>query len=509
MKKTQKEQSMKIIRIILFLFFISFVFLTRVEAQNTLLNTADLTNVNIDTYSDDQLASVLKKANDSGISESQLYKILADKGLPASEIAKLKSRFALLNDRNNQASQNSDTGYNKENKNVAHPYDTTNNYIPLQKFKNDQSIFGSELFTENSLVFEPNLNISAPAGYMLGPGDEIVISIYGYSEQKYDLNVSVQGEIYIPNIGPLLVNGLTIEQATEKIKSKLASTIYKAINTGKTKVQVTLGKIKSIRVTVIGQAKKPGTFTVSSLTTLFNALYLCGGPTAMGSYRDIEVIRGKGIIATADLYNFLVNGSQADNIILQDGDIIRIPYYKTRVKITGNVKREGKFEMLDNETFTDLLKYCGGFTDTAYRGAVTVVRITDTERKIIDLESSQYSDFKPKGSDEYIVRKLQDEFANRIVISGSVNRPGQYELTDNLTVKDLIDKAGGLVRDAYTKRVTIFRYLSDKTPTSVSIDLDLVLKYNQTVYLQKDDSIYIHSIFEFNTKNYITILKET
>ena len=168
-------------------------------------------------------------------------------------------------------------------------------------------------------------------------------------------------------MGLLVISGITIEQARDKINFQIASTIYKAINTGKTKVQITLGKIRSISVTVIGQAKKPGTYTVSSLTTLYNILYLCGGPTPMGSYRDIEIIRGKQIKKTADLYDFLVNGDNKDNILLQEGDVIRIPYYNNRVTLSGNVKREGKFEMLDNETFSDLLKYSGGFTDNAYQ----------------------------------------------------------------------------------------------------------------------------------------------
>jgi protein involved in polysaccharide export with SLBB domain len=496
---------MKILRILLFIFSISLIFSTKLLAQISLLNSNDLTHINIDNYNDDELSSMVKRASASGISESQLYKILTDKGMPASEIAKLKIRLAQIDNNVNRNLNSTDTGNIKGSNDAEHLYDTSNINMPMQKFKNDETIFGSELFTANSLVFEPNLHIPAPAGYILGPDDEIVISVYGYSEKKYTLTVNEQGEIYIPNVGPILVNGLTIEQATEKIRSKLASTIYRAINSGQTKVQISLGKIRSIRITVIGQAKKPGTFTVSSLTTLFNALYLCGGPSSMGSYRDIEIIRGNSIKRTADLYAFLVNGNQKDNIILQEGDVIRIPYYENRVTISGSVKREGKYELLDSETFNDLLKYCGGFTDNAYRGAVTVIRITDTEKKIIDLQSTDYNNFKPNGSDEYIVRKLQDEYANRIVISGAINRPGPYQLSSDITVKDLIDKAGGLKKDAYTKRVTIFRYLANKTPVSVSINLDSVLQNNQIFYLQKDDSLYIHSLFEFHDKNYITV----
>ncbi|MDP4283961.1 MAG: SLBB domain-containing protein [Bacteroidota bacterium] len=491
------------VKTILFVLLTTLFCTVQVHAQNSLFDAKDLSNVNIDNYSDADLISFYNKAVESGMSESQLYKIAADRGLPESEIIKLRNRLELLKPNNQPLNK---TGVEDNNQqNISHTYDTTGQNIPLQKFKNDETIFGSELFTTNSLVFEPNLRIPAPAGYILGPDDEIIVSVYGFSEKKYDLTVNELGEIYIPSVGPLFVSGLSLEQAGEKIKSKLASTIYRAINSGQTKVQISLGKIRSIRVTVIGQAKKPGTYTVSSLTTLYNILYLCGGPTPMGSYRDIEIIRSNNVKRTADLYDFLVNGNQKDNILLQEGDVVQIPYYKNRVTLSGHVKRPGKYEMLDNETFSDLLKYSGGFTDTAYRGAVTVTRITDTEKKIIDLESSQYGTFKTNGSDEYNVRKLQDEYGNRIFISGSVLRPGPYELDSNMSIKDLIDKAGGLARDAYTKRVSIFRYMKNKMPIIVSLNLDSVINFNKDVKLIKDDSISIHSIFEFNNKYFVTI----
>jgi len=496
---------MKVVRIIFFILFATLIYSPRVQAQINLLNSNDLSHVNIDDYSDDELGSMLKKANESGISAPQLLKSVADRGLPDAEITKLELRLQLINKVSQPPVENNGAENTNEYKKVLHEYDTTNSNIPLQKFQNDQSIFGSELFTSNSLVFEPNLHIPAPAGYILGPDDEIIVSVYGYSEKIYNLKVNEQGEIYIPNVGPILVSGLSIEQAGEKIKSRLATSIYRAINSGKTKVQISLGKIKSIRVTVIGQAKKPGTFTVSSLTTLYNILYLCGGPTSLGSYRQIEIIRRNNEKRTADLYDFLVDGNQKDNIILQEGDVIRIPYYKNRVTISGNIKREGKYEMLDSETFNHLLKYSGGFTDNAYRGAVTVIRITDTEKKIIDFTTSQYDSFKTNGSDEYMVRKLQDEFGNRIIITGSVLRPGLYQFSPGITVKDLVEKAGGLTVDAYTKRVSIFRYFNNKMPTMLSINLDSILEYNQQVFLKKEDSLSVHSIFEFTDTNYVSV----
>ena len=494
---------MRIIKTAIFILFTILICSNRAQAQNSLFDIKDLSSINIDNYSDNELLSFYNKALSSGIPASQMYKLVADKGLPASEVNKLKDRLGvILAFQNKQTTRESseDTSAN-----VSHGYDTTGKKVPLQQFKNDETIFGSELFTSNSMVFEPNLRIPAPAGYVLGPDDELLISIYGYSEKQYHLNINEEGEIYIPNVGPLMISGLTIEQARDKITSKLAATIYKAINTGKTKVQITLGKIRSIRVTVIGQAKKPGTYTVSSLTTLYNILYLCGGPTSMGSYRNIEIIRGKQVRKTADLYDFLVNGDNKDNILLQEGDVIRIPYYNNRVTLSGSVKREGKFEMLDNETVNNLLEYSGGFTDNAYRGTVTLIRLTDTARTIIDVQKSQYNTFKTIGSDEYIVGKLRDEYGNRIVISGAINRPGPYELIKGLTLNSLVEKAGGFTRDAYVKRISIFRYFKNKMPTIISVNMDSLSGVEANVALIKDDSIAVHSIFEFNDNSYVSI----
>ena len=262
---------MNIFKTVLLVLLTTLLYSTASKAQNSLLDIKDLSNTKIDNYSDEYLISFYNKVSESGLSADQFFKIVADRGLPQSEITKLKKRLELIVPLKG-TQQKKEALTDSTNTNDYHVYDTTGQYMYLQKFKADQEIFGSELFTTNSLVFEPNLRIPAPSGYILGPDDEIIVSIYGYSEKKYNLRVDETGEIYIPNVGPILVNGLSIEQAGEKIRSKLAATIYRAINTGQTKVQISLGKIRSIRVTVIGQAKKPGTYTVSSLTTLYNIL---------------------------------------------------------------------------------------------------------------------------------------------------------------------------------------------------------------------------------------------
>lgn len=481
--------------------FIFFIFSNTVFAQTDLLSSPDLTQVRIESYSNEQLLDFYNNAAHAGYTPEEIYNIAIAKGLPLTELNLLKKRLSLLVIKE-------PTNLNKKGFYDTNLYDkrfdSNLGKIPVTSKVVDYTIFGSELFASNSLVFEPNLRIPAPPNYRLGPDDEIVISVFGYSEKKYALKVNELGEIYIPNVGPIQVNGLTLEQATDKIKNKLGSTIYTAIRTGQTKVQVTLGQIRSIRVTVIGQAKKPGTYTVSSLTTLYNILYLCGGPTNMGSFRDIEIIRGNEK-RSADLYDFLVYGNQKDNILLQEGDVIRIPYYENRVTLEGNVKREGKYEMLKNETFKNLLEYSGGFTDNAYRGAVTVERITDSVRKIIDLPSTDFNSFKIKGSDKYFVGNLQEEFGNRLYISGSVQRPGPYELTDGMTVADLIHKAGGLKVDAYTNRALIYRYLPNQLPAIEAVNIDSILNNNLAVYLQKNDSLVINSIFYFKDNQTVTV----
>lgn len=492
-----------LVRVSALLVCLLFVLTTATTGQTNLLDSRDLSEVSIDSYTNEEIKAFYEKAIESGLDDQQIFSLLAQRGMPQSEIAKLRDLLQLSKTGGNR--KFSDIPYaDTADQQRSARYDTVTGRIPIQSTRPNTRIFGAELFSTNSLVFEPNLRIPPPANYMLGPDDEIIITVFGYSEKKYTLRVNEVGEIYIPNVGPIDVAGLTLEQATEKIRNRLASTIYSAIRTGQTKVHVTLGRIKSIRVTVIGQAKRPATYTVSSLTTLFNLLYLCGGPTEIGSFRSIEIIRGNEK-KHADLYDFLVYGNQKDNILLQEGDVIRIPYYENRVELSGNVKREGLYELQQGETFSNLLQYSGGFTDNAYRAAVSVERITDSSRKIIDLPSDQFGSFVARGSDKFTVRELQDEFGNRVYISGAVLRPGPYALTEGTTVADLIGKAGGLKVEAFTERALIYRYQHNKLPEMKSVNLDSVLTFGQTVLLRKNDSLVVSSLFNFRDLETVSV----
>jgi len=488
-----------------FFFFLSLFFALHGITQVKSLNVRDLSSVHIDDISDDEIRTYFTKAKENGISEQNVYRLLLEKGMPESEIDKLEERLAKLSpgpsitDKGNLP-ESTETA-NQRNKSRY----TDSSLVPTHINKPDLSIFGSELFIANSLVFEPNLRIATPAGYILGPDDELIVNVFGFSEKTYNLKINEEGNIYIPQVGPIFISGLTMEQATEKIRARLAATIYKAIGGGQTRVQISLGKIRSIRVTVIGESKKPGTYTVSSLTTLFNLLYLCGGPTDFGSYRKIELIRGNEVKRTADLYAFLTRGDQKDNILLKDGDVVRIPYYTTRIILSGNVKHKGKYELVEGESFDDVLKFSGGFSDNAYKSAITIYQLTEKERKIVDLAKGQFASYKPGSSDSIVVGKLLDNFENKLIIKGAVMRPGEYELSPNLTLKGLIEKAGGVKEDVYGKRGSISRLNSDRTPVQVSFDIDSVLNNMSVVPLKKNDSVTLYSIFDLRNENEITI----
>lgn len=474
----------------------AFLFSFTGKSQGSILEQNDLSNIKIDSYSDEQINSLIQKSEELKMSKSDLFNTLIEKGMPQTELQKLKSR---TQNGSNPTDKTQDYNTSKRN------YDETQGNIPMEENKKDLSIFGAELFTKNSLVFEPNIRIPTPASYILGTDDELVINVFGSSEKKYNLKISEDGQIYIPNVGPLFVNGLSIEQATLKIKSKLSKTIYRAINTGQTSVQISLGNIKSIRVVVIGEAEKTGTYTVSSLTTLFNLLYLCGGPKNTGSYRNIEVIRGNQPFKKADLYSFLLNGSKKDDILLQEGDVVKIPFCKTLVSINGNVRREGKYEMQEKETFEKLLELCGGFDDRAYKGNATLISLTDTGREVVTIKNNEFSSYQLKSGDQVFINRIQNSFSNRIYINGSVERPGNYELVEGMTLKDLIEKSGGLLPDAFTNSASIFRIQKNKMPAIMNVNVDSALLGEQTVLLNNNDSVYINSIFDFKDNIHINV----
>lgn len=489
-----------IVRITLCLLFFSASLYS--TAQSNLLDIKDYSTINIDDYTDADLKSFYNKVSQLKMDEGGILSLLEQRGMPQSEMDKLKIRLQSL-----AILPSNNTGVNGNHNSVEakRTVDSSAAKLPMRAINKDLSIFGAELFVKTSMLFEPNLRIATPSSYVLGPDDEVIVNVYGLSEKKYNLTINEEGEIYIPNVGPLFVNGLTIEEAAQKIKAKLAATIYRAIGSGQTKVQVSLGKIRSIRVTIIGQAEHPGTYTVSSLTTLYNALYLCGGPNENGSYRKIEIVRGNSVKKVADLYSFLVYGKQTDNVLLQEGDVIRIPYYSSRVEINGEVKRQGKFEMLENETLANLLQYAGGFKERAYKQQLYVTRIGQSNIELADVNADRFGAFATMPGDVYRVATLSDKISNKVTITGAVLRPGSYALSANLDLKQLVEKAGGLLDDAFTGSASVYRLNPNRTTSVWSFNLDSALKANAPLLLRKDDSLAIYSVYSFMEEQLVSI----
>ena len=467
----------------------------------------DLSNTRVDELSDAQVKQLISQANASGLSDQQLVRMAEDRGLPQTEAAKLQTRingFHNSTSNNIRGYNNSDTGQLRRQLNFQPDSD-----IMKSRKKNifdvfTPKIFGSDIFSNGNMSFSPNLKLATPANYVVGPEDQLNINVYGKSLANWKLDVSPDGNINIPGAGLLNVAGKTIEQATVDIKNKLVANNY-AVGSGTT-VQVSLGNIRSIKVILIGQLARPGTYTLPSLATAFNAIYAAGGPNANGTYRQIEIIRNSRIIRTLDVYDFLTKGDQRNNIGLQDQDIIRVPTYRTHVELAGEVKEPAIFEVLPGETLNDVIKFAGGFTDQAYTGKIKVLQISEQQRRITDIAEADYKNYIPLRGDKYIVDRILERYENRVTVKGAVFRPGEFELNKGLTLAALINKAGGLKEDAFTQRASITRLNSDNSKQLISVDVKGIMnKSIADIPLQREDSVYISSIFELRDKYLVTI----
>lgn len=470
----------------------------------------DMSNVKVNELSDTQIRQFLQQVEASGLTEAQLEQVAMAKGMSSEEVQKLRARVNKLktstttsgnnqiNARSNTRSESQDTSSRFQQRDFQ-----SESQKALEELKT--KIFGASLFRNANPQFQPNLQIATPKNYIIGTGDQIMIEIYGDSEASYELTVSPEGNINIPYIGVVSVAGASIEAATARIETKLA-TIYSGLRNGNTKVNITLGNIRSIKVILSGEIVQPGTYTLPSIATVFNALYSSGGPTENGSLRDIRVLRNGQQIATLDVYDFLMRGSLKNNITLQDQDVIYIPPYLSRVELIGQVKRPALFETKPGETFQQLLNYAGGFTENAYQARIKVVKNTGVERRIEDLLASQFDQYEPQSGDKFTVSPLLERFENRVVINGAVFRPGDYELSPGLTLSMLIKKADGVKDDAFLKRGYIIRLKPDSQTEQISFNIaDVLAGTSPDIALQREDIIQIASIFDLKDSYIVTI----
>jgi len=483
-----------------------FLFIVNYCQSQDLLRNYDLTSVKVDKLSDADIAKLKQQLDAAGISEQQAEQIAISKGMPVTEVQKLRARLQQLSTTTPTQPNNQ---YNQNNQNIV---DTSikqyNNEIDTTQRKPiiNPRIFGSELFNNTSLNFQPAIPVATPLNYIIGPGDQLNINVFGVQETTIPITVSPEGNIIIPNVGQLQVAGLTIENATQKISNLMGRTAYPTIRSGTSRLSINVGQIKSISITVIG-SNKPGNYTVPSLATTFNALFIAGGPSEFGSFRNIELIRDNKIFKTIDLYSFLTRGDGSDNITLQNNDVIRIPSYKTRVIIDGYVKRPGIFEMRPGETLQDLLTYCSGFTDSAYTSSVKIVQFTGKDLSVKDVAASAFANYVMQGGDSVIVSKVLDRYTNRISLTGAVFREGIYELTNGMTLSDLINRADGLREDAFMQRGQIFRLKNDLTKEIISFNPSDTIE-EKSILLKREDSVVIASIFDLKDQYYVSILGE-
>ncbi|MCF2504307.1 SLBB domain-containing protein [Dyadobacter sp. CY107] len=373
-----------------------------------------------------------------------------------------------------------------------------------------QKIYGYALFADKNLDPIPDLQIATPTNYIVGPGDELKIFIYNYAESTFEVDVTKDGFISLPRVGNVYVAGRTIEEVRKILIDKFSKFTPGLIGTGgetaRTKLMVTLGDVRTVKVFVTGEVINPGTYQVSSLSSAFNALYQAGGPNEIGSFRDVRVVRQGKVVSHIDIYDYLVNGKIDGDIRVQDNDNVVVGYYLKRAEIAGMVKRPGIYELKPEEKLGDMLRYSGGFNDKAYRARLKVQRITSKERKILDVAEANYESFEIVTGDSVNVETVLDRFENIVTVEGAVMRPGDYALDNSPSLKQLIENAQGLREDAFVGRVSVLRTRQDLVLESISINYtDILNNVTPDLILTRLDRVIIPSKFDMAESAYVSV----
>ena len=368
-------------------------------------------------------------------------------------------------------------------------------------------VFGRDIFTNKRLDFSPSENIATPRNYRLGPGDQVIIDVFGANQTTLSGTISPEGSINIDVLGPVYLNGKTIEEANSYLKKRLAS-IYAGLKRSnvKTDIRLSLGQIRTIQVNVLGDVEVPGTYTLSSFSTVFHALYKAGGIKDPGSLREIKVNRNGRTIATVDVYDFILNGNDRSDIRLNEGDVIIVPAYSCMVKLNGMVKRPMYFEMKEGESLKQLLKYAGGFAKGAYTNTITVTRQTGKDYEVCNVDNFDLVSFKVKDGDEVEVGELVSRFENRVTVRGAVYHPGVYQVGKVTSLKELVEKADGLLPEAFTDRIVMHRENPDRSLEALSVDLTKILNGTAPdIALKNNDVVYIPSVQDLRDEGTLTI----
>lgn len=473
---------------------------------------------------DNEVIAYIKQASAAGKTDKQIGRELMAKGVTPEQVKRIKAKYEKENGSATGAkSGGSGLVGSGARKSVAGQEENKqlNSMRTEEQMLEDQAqyeghgkgadtdvkkIYGHEVFNSRSLTFEPNENVATPQNYRLGPGDEVVIDVWGTSESHQRQTISSEGNIMIEGIGPIFLNGLTIQDANKKIRAAFSNR-FAGVGSEETDMTVTLGQVRTIQIDVMGEVSTPGTFRLSPFSTVFHALYRAGGINDIGSMRNIHVMRNGRRVATVDIYDYLFKGKQTGNIRLQEGDVIVVPPYSQLVTAEGNVKRPMLYEIEKGETLNDLLKYAGGFTGDAYSGMVTVQRQSGSENELNNVSSNEFASFRLQDGDYITIGAILDRFANRVEITGAVMRPGMYAIErGSNTVRELIKRADGLAEDAYTARAILYREGADLVPEAMSVDLAAILEGRAAdITLKKNDVLVVSSLKEMQDLGPLTI----
>lgn len=449
---------------------------------------------------DDQIVEYVKNQNSKGVSQQQIAADLIKRGVTQQQFQRLKSRYESSNSLSSETSTDEinrsrvSNGESKSEEEMAE----------YEKSADTIKIFGHDIFRSKNLSFEPNMNVATPASYVLGPGDEVILDIYGLSQKSTKHKISPDGTITLEKIGPINISGLKVSSAQAKIQQKING-YYQGSS-----IKLALGQSRTILVNVMGEVLVPGTYTLSAFATVFNALYMAGGVNNIGTLRDVKVSRNGKIITTVDIYDYILKGNLSGNVMLQENDVILVGPYKSLVKAEGKIKRPMYYEMKEDESLKSLLAFSGGFTGDAYKKTVRVERKSDDGLTVHNVDEWDFSSFRLLDGDDVVISPVIERYKNTVTVSGAVFRPGQYKLGDKVTsVKTLVEQAGGLLENAFMARAVLHRMKPDRTLQTTTINLNAIVNGEiPDVILKNEDKLIINSTEKLNEARQLSIYGE-
>ena len=481
-----------------------FLFLSIVTLAGSLTASAQMT--------DDAVVEYVKDGMANGKSQNDMIKELAAKGVTKAQAQRIKEAMEKEQGGQMEAVKMAGAQERKRrvNTGVLQSDDEMMGYLSgslSEEMKDTTAVFGRDIFNTRTLSFAPSANIPTPVNYRLGPGDEVIIDIWGTNQATIRQTISPDGCINITDIGLVNLNGMTVKEADGYMRRKLSQIYSVEGDDAGSQIKLTLGNIRTIQVNVMGDVKVPGTYNISSLSNILHALYRAGGVGQLGTLREIKLYRNGKLRAAADLYEMILDGKTPEGILLEEGDLVIVSPYKTLVKVKGSVKRPMYYEMKEGETISQLVSYAGGFASGAYTQNVTVVRQNGSEYQVFTVNEPQFAEFVLMDGDEVAVGEIIDRYENRLEIKGAVYRPGIYQLSDEIaTVSQLISKADGLKGDAFTGRALLHREREDFTLEVLPVDLNAILEGRaDDIALRRNDILYVASIHDLNDIGTLTI----